>query len=48
MMNREKKEVTEIAFTDFLNLIKFPADNRPDFKKYLGFCFPKIRVLKWL
>lgn len=26
MMNREKKQVTKIAFTNF-----FPADNGPDF-----------------
>lgn len=49
-MNREKKEVPEIAFTSFLNLTRFPADNGFDFSKYLGFFFSQrlgcLRIFK--
>lgn len=47
-MKWEEKEVTEIAFTSFLNLSRFQAGNGLVVLRYLGFCFPKIRVLKCL
>lgn len=31
MMKREKKEMTEIGITNYLNMTRFPADNGPDF-----------------